>query len=234
MPAMTTTADPREEETGLSLSELMMLPVILLWMTFQVFARHVAKLKELRRTRPLPRTWREHWPNLRKAEWHIQELTASGVAQILVRQELDLSNLFMNPDPPEAFGAMPASAWEMHRRFEAIARFHADPERYIRRAAWRILGHNGEPDPFGRADPRPPAAVVVIVITNFLPPRFSRLHVAPGHAPHPAQPIRAPPWLVQRFQLLNSQAYRPGERSPTPCFQSASPLRSLDVQRSTS
>jgi len=55
MPAMTTTTEtPREQETGLSPTELMMLPVILKWMTFQVFAWHLVKLKELRRTRLLP------------------------------------------------------------------------------------------------------------------------------------------------------------------------------------
>ena len=198
MPAMTTTADPREAETGLSLKELMMLPVILLWMTFQVFARHVVTLKEMRRTRPLPINWQEHYERLRTVEWRIRGLTASGVAQILSGEELDLCQLFTDPDPPEEFGQMPASAWEMHRRFEAIARFYADPERYIRRAAERITTRDGEIDPLGRADPRPPTAVVVIVIviTNFSPSAVSRLHVAPRHASHPAQPIRAPPWLA--------------------------------------
>jgi hypothetical protein len=33
---------------------------------------------------------------------------------------------------------IPKSAWEAHRRMEAIARFHADPEIFIRRQAQRI------------------------------------------------------------------------------------------------
>ena len=206
MPAMTTTADPREEETGLSLQELMMLPVILLWMTFQVFAQHVVKLKQMRRTKPLPASWREHWPNLRLAEWHIRSLTCFGIEALLAGHELDVHELPMVFDPPEEFGAMPASAWEMHRRFEAIARFYADPERYIRRAAERILARDGEIDPLGRADPRPAAAVVVIVvivITNFSPSAVSRLPVALRHASHPAQPIRAPPWLGATSKRAN-------------------------------
>jgi len=212
MPAMTTTADPREQETGLSLTELMMLPVILLWLTFQAFAQHVVKLKELRRTRPMPMSWKEHWANLRLAEWHIRELTASGIEQIFSGKELDLHQLVMDPDPPEGFGQMPASAWEMHRRLEAIARFHADPERHIRRAAQRIIARDGEPDPLGRAQPRPPAAVVVIVIViSFAPSRLSRLYFAKRHAPHSAQPIRAPPW--PRNNLENSAPLNPPTRS---------------------
>jgi hypothetical protein len=190
MPAMTTTTSTCEHETGLSLSELMMLPVILLWLTFQAFAQHVVKLKQLRRTRPLPKSWREHWANLRLAEWHIRELTASGVEQICSGKELDLHQLSMDPDPLEDFGQMPASAWEMHRRFEAIAGFHADPERYIRRAARRIAVRDGERDPLGRANPPPPppppppvvVMVVLMVVVVFLS--------ATGFF---AQRIRAPP-----------------------------------------
>jgi hypothetical protein len=186
-----------EPETGLSLKELMLLPVILLWLTFQVFARHVVTLKQMRRTRPLPINWREHYERLRIVEWRIRELTTSGVEQILSGRELDLTDLWGKPDPPEDFGAMPASAWEMHRRFEAIARVHADPERYIRRAAERILAREGGRDLLGRADPRPPAAVVVIV-TSFAPSRLSL-----PHAPHQAQRIRAPPLACQKFRNRN-------------------------------
>jgi hypothetical protein len=189
MPAMTTTADPREEDHGLSLTELMMLPVILLWLTFQAFAQQVVKLKELRRTRPMPINWQAHWANLRLAEWHIRELTASGIEQIVSGKELDLRQLVMDIDPPEEFGQMPASALEMHRRFEAIARFHADPERHIRRAAQRIAARDGEPDPLGRLDPRspplpPPLVVVVVVVVSSV---FSATSSS-------AQRIRAPPW----------------------------------------
>jgi hypothetical protein len=187
---MNASAITSEQETGLSLSELMMLPVILLWLTFQAFAQHVVKLKELRRTRPLPKTWREHWPNLRLAEWHIRELTASGIEQICSGKDLDLHQLSMDPDPPEDFGLEPASALEMHRRFEAIARFHADPERYIRRAAQRITARDGEINPLGRANPRPspppPPLVVVVVVVMVVVVFLS----ATGFSP---QRIRAPP-----------------------------------------
>ena len=189
---MNASAITSEKETGLSLTELMMLPVILVWLTFQAFAQHVAKLKEKRRTKPLPINWQEHWPNLRQAEWHIRQLTASGVEQIFSGHDLDLHQLVMDPDPPEDFGQMPASAWEMHRRFEAIARFHADPERYIRRAAERIAARDGQIDPLSRTQPRPlpppPPLVVVVVVVMVVV--VSSVLSATGSS---AQRIRAPP-----------------------------------------
>jgi hypothetical protein len=192
---MTAATSPCEQETGFSLKELIMLPVILLWLTLQAFAQHAVKLKELRRTRPMPRNWQEHWSNLRLAEWHVQELTASGIAQLLSGGELDLGQLSMIPDPPGAFGQMPASAWEMHRRFEAIARFHAEPERYIRRAARRVIAREGKIDPLGRIEPRPATTAAAAITAAgggdggggglFLPA-----------ASFSAQHIRAPPWLA--------------------------------------
>ena len=193
---MNAATTPCEQETGLSLKELMMLPVILLWLTFQVFARHVATLKEMRRTKPMPINWREHWPNLRLAEWHIRSLTSFGIKALLAGQELDLQDLPMVLDPPEDhYAPMPGSALEMHRRFEAAARFHADPERYIRRAAERITAREGEIDPLGRTirpppPPSPPLVVVlVVVVVVFLPT-----------AGFSAQRIRAPPWLAGNSQ----------------------------------
>jgi hypothetical protein len=181
------------ESIRLDLSQLWMLPILLLSVIFSVFADYADKLKEKRRTRPLPKTWKEHWPNLRQAEWHIRELTASGIEQILSGKDLDLHQLSMDPDPPEDFGAMPASACEMHRRFEAIARFHADPEKHIRRAAQRILARDGEIDPLGRASPRPPPPpppplVVVVVVAMVVV--VSSVFSATGFS---AQRIRAPP-----------------------------------------
>jgi hypothetical protein len=81
----------------------------------------------------------------------------------------------------------------MHRRFEAIARFHADPERYIRRAAERVLARDGELDPLGRANPRPPSPLsplVVVVVVVAMVVVVSSVFSATGFS---AQRIRAPP-----------------------------------------
>jgi hypothetical protein len=123
-----------------------MLPLLLLAHFLAIFADYADKLKALRRTRPLPDTWPEHIPNLLLAEWHIRSLTASGVEVLLAGGELDLLNLVMVPEPPpDVHAPAPLSALDVHRRFEAVARFHADPERYIRRQAARIAAARAAP-----------------------------------------------------------------------------------------
>jgi hypothetical protein len=141
------------------------------------------------------------------AEWHIRSLTAFGIEALLSGQELDVHELAMVPDPPEDFGAMPASALEMHRRFEAIARFHADPERYIRRAAKRIIARDGEPDPLGRSNPPPPPPPVVVVVVVMVVTAFSS---AAGFS---AQRIRAPPGLNSSSELSTPRRTAP-ENAP--------------------
>jgi hypothetical protein len=85
------------EGVSLDLSHLWMLPILLLSVMAAIFADYADKLKEKRRTKPLPKSWKEHWANLRLAEWHIRELTTSGVEQIFSDQNLDLHQLVMDP-----------------------------------------------------------------------------------------------------------------------------------------
>ena len=124
---------------GFSMSDLWMLPLLLLVMIFEKFGRHLTSLKAMRRTRPFRKDWRSFYPDLRQCEWAIHWLCFEGARQIILGGDLDLAAIGLDPEPPEDFQpAMPRSALSMHKRFEDIARFHADPERRIRRHAMRL------------------------------------------------------------------------------------------------
>jgi hypothetical protein len=124
---------------GLAWSDLWMLPILLLALIFDKFRRHLARLKDMRRTRPMPKDWRSFYPDLRRSEWAIHWFCFEGARQIILGQDLDLSALSLDPEPPEDFQpSMPRTAIAMHLRLQDIARFHADPERWIRRHAERI------------------------------------------------------------------------------------------------
>src|SRR5262249_58740800 len=65
-------------------------------------------------------------------------LKAEGARRILAGEPLDLASLMIGMPPQDLLWNPPRSAIAMHLRFEAIARFHADPEAAIRRYAARI------------------------------------------------------------------------------------------------
>jgi hypothetical protein len=132
---------------GLAWSELWLLPILLLQLIFQKFAQRLADLKQMRRTRPMPKDWQDFYPDLRKVEWAIRMLCFEGARQILFGEELDLTAIAFDPEPPDTFQPlMPRSALAMHRRIEDTTRFHADPERYIRRHATRVRNRTCDRD----------------------------------------------------------------------------------------
>ena len=99
----------------------------------------IAKLKRIRRTTKFKPSWRDHWPDLRQCEWMRDQILASGAAQLLAGQELDLEAFIPSTEPPADYGGpCPKTPFEMNRRFLAIARFNADPEPAIRAHAKRI------------------------------------------------------------------------------------------------
>jgi hypothetical protein len=99
----------------------------------------IAKLKRIRRTTKFKPRWRDHWPDLRQCEWMRDQILASGAAQLLAGQELDLEAFIPSTEPPADYGGpCPKTPFEMNRRFLAIARFNADPEPAIRAHAKRI------------------------------------------------------------------------------------------------
>ena len=93
----------------------------------------IAKLKRIRRTTKFKPNWRDHWPDLRQCEWMRDQILASGAAQLLAGQDLDLDAFIPSTEPPADYGGpCPKTPFEMNRRFLAMARFNADPEPAIR------------------------------------------------------------------------------------------------------
>ena len=108
MPAMAYALETRTEERpataeGFAFSGLWMLPILLLALIFDKFRRHLARLKDMRRTRPLPKDWRSFYPDLRRSEWAIHWFCFEGARRIILGQDLDLSALSLDPEPPDSF-----------------------------------------------------------------------------------------------------------------------------------
>jgi hypothetical protein len=193
------------QAAGIAVSDLWLIPLLLLALMVDRFARHLGKLKAMRRTRPLPRDWQGFYPGLRRCEWAIHSLTVDGVRQILLGEDLDLAALSNDPEPPDDFQpAMPRSALSMHRRMEDIARFHADPERFIRRHAARIAARDDDDD-FRRPHPAIPAATTIFRIPRPASTTTTIFQNAASDGPI-AAPIRGPPWLIPTADCLRPTA----------------------------
>jgi hypothetical protein len=135
-----------------------MMPLLLMQVICQLFSQHLTKLKEMRRSRPLPKDWRAVYPLLREAEWPVHVLMSEGARRLLAGDPLDLHAVPFEPEPPATFQPpFPSSAVAMHQRIEATARFNARPESYVRRHAARIgtRGAESESDESGPASPNP-------------------------------------------------------------------------------
>jgi hypothetical protein len=182
MPAMTHAALIAEKKDSLQLSELVLLPFALMLALFRCFfGEKLQWARRQRRSRPMPTNWRQHYDRLRLAEWSVVELTRAGLAQLLSGKPLDLEGI-ETADPPEDWVCpMPASAFAMHRRIEAVLAFNADPEGRIRRLA-------------RRAARRAAAIAAVAVVASAFPSLAAPAAVAAVvAAPAIAPRIRAPP-----------------------------------------
>jgi hypothetical protein len=180
MPAMTHAALIPEEKRSFDLSELVLLPFALMLALFRCFfGEKLQWARRQRRSRPMPTNWRQHYDQLRLAEWSVAELTRAGLAQLLSGKPLDLEGL-ETADPPEDWVCpMPASAFAMHRRIEAVLAFNADPEGRIRRLARRAVRR---------------AAAIAAAVASTAPPSVAPATVAAVvAAPAIAPRIRAPP-----------------------------------------
>jgi hypothetical protein len=134
-----THADPiAQDDIHLEPSQLWMLPILLLQMMAAVFLGHAARLKRLRRRPPRTNKWTTCYWDLRLCEWSIEVVLAEGARRLLAGNPIDLDSIRIPPPPETWLPAMPRSARDMSLRFEATARFHADPESFIRRHAARI------------------------------------------------------------------------------------------------
>jgi hypothetical protein len=165
-------AESADETASLSLAaaQFWMLPLLLLQVICELFSRHLAELKAMRRTRPLPTAWRTHLSALREAEWPIAVLKAEGARQLLAGLPLRLAGIAC-PEPPQDFQpTLPESALAFHRRLEAIVRFNADPEAHVRRHAARIaMRQRLEPRPRPRQRPRLEFSSLPVVVAVVVP-----------------------------------------------------------------
>jgi hypothetical protein len=174
----------KDTTDGFAISDLWLLPFLLLAQMLARFCQNLVQLKVMRRTRPMPKDWQCFYPGLRQSEWAVRRLCHEGARRIILGEDLDLNALSYDPDPPEDFQPpMPHSALAMHRRLEDIARFHADPERFIRRHAERVRRRAGD------GDHRPQDAVLSLLSPFFFFPHA----VFQGQASPAGLRIRAPP-----------------------------------------
>jgi hypothetical protein len=135
------TCADRTEQDGLSLelSQLWMLPVLLLQMICSYFSGEKAALKRLRTKSLDLDKLHAHSRDLRRCEWDIRVILAEGARRLLAREPINLPAIPIPPMPEGWAASPPSSARAMSLRFEHVAAFHADPERFIRRNALRIL-----------------------------------------------------------------------------------------------
>jgi hypothetical protein len=178
-----------EEETRPSLIELALTPLVLLCLWLQRFARWTVTLKQARKAQLANCIPAEHWPGLRKCEWLMAQTLAGGARQLLAGEDLDFDAILAVEEPPEHYGGpCPRDAWEMNRRFAALAAFHADPASAVRRHAARIIAREGARDPFGN---------VTAPATEAPDDPCVRIDPYPLSPPirviAPAQRVRAPP-----------------------------------------
>ena len=119
--------------------------VVLLQTVFLVFTNLRCQLAVQRRAHRLPKDWQVHYERLRQAEWPVAFILSEAARQLLQGYDLDLRAI---PDPGDAPGwfqpPMPRTALAMHQRIDALARFNAEPERYVRRHAQRIASLNAK------------------------------------------------------------------------------------------
>lgn len=187
-----------EAAHGFDLSQLWLMPLLVLAHILAVFAGHADKLKAMRRrVKAMPEAWRDLIPGLLIAEWHIRSLTASGIEILLSGEELDIRDLIHQEAMPPGYQLpTPKSAWEAHRRMEAIARFHADPETFIRRQAQRLAQHIAQA---GRVQATDPATTIFPPHTTTATTILSASRFAGEQQPRPT--IRGPPRLDRALKI---------------------------------
>jgi len=99
---------------------------------------HIANLKRIRATTVFKPRWTDSWADLRRLEWHRDQMLAQGAALLLAGKTLNDADAVLT-EPPEHYGGpCPATPFQMQRRFLAITAWLKDPEAHIRRHASRI------------------------------------------------------------------------------------------------
>jgi hypothetical protein len=164
-----------EERRSFDLSELVLLPFALMLALFRCFfGEKLQWARRQRRSRPMPTNWRQHYAELRFAEWSVVELTRTGLARLLAGKPLDLEGIETTDPPEDWICPMPTSAFAMHRRIEAVLAFNADPEGRIRSLARRAVRRTAAVAVVASTDPPPvaPATAAAVVAAPAIAPRI--------------------------------------------------------------
>jgi hypothetical protein len=215
------TAEHHEEDDLPGWLQLVLSPCLLVEIIRQLFADQGETLRQKRRIHEFPSDWQDLLPDLQNAEWPIFALKAEGARRILNNEPLDLDRIAITAPPPNQLWIPPTSAQQMHLRILAMNRFHADPERFIRRHAARIR----------RAAEQGAAAAAAITIR---PRNVWRRTAALASQPAPARAaaavtttslvsathrraglrVRAPPWADRPCSPLSIPSLRSSGIAP--------------------
>jgi hypothetical protein len=127
---------------GFDLSLLWLWPILLFRALCDAFAKDVQKLKAMRRAtfkRPGPDDWAMHVERLREAEWLSRAYLARHASSLLAGEPVDPSDALVPGMPDDWRRPAPRTVEALLQRFEALTRLHANPMRYIRRLAQRLI-----------------------------------------------------------------------------------------------
>jgi len=117
-------------------------PLTLLVAWLVSLLQQIARLKRIRATTVFKLHWTQSWDDLRRLEWHRDQMLAQGAALLLSGKTLNDADAVLTDPPADYGGPRPTTPFQMQRRFLAIADFLKDPEGHIRRHAARIARHS--------------------------------------------------------------------------------------------
>jgi len=128
----------QHEHRNNATSPLWLAPLTLLIAWLVSLLNQITRLKRIRATTVFKPHWTNSWDDLRRLEWHRDQMLAQGAALLLSGKTLDDADAVLT-DPPEHYGGpRPSTPFQMQRRFLAITAWLKDPEAMIRRHAARI------------------------------------------------------------------------------------------------
>jgi hypothetical protein len=119
--------DKTAEGSHALLSQLWLLPLLLLQAIFEVFSSHAQKLKQSRKeTDPQVPDWPTHVEDLRTAEWMARWLVARNALKLMAGETIDLTDCMAPLPPGDWRSSEPRSVKALLARFEILTRCHAD------------------------------------------------------------------------------------------------------------
>ena len=184
---MSNASEHEEEEDDMpGWLQLVLFPLLLVAYIRQLFAEQAEQLRHTRRTRPPLARWDDHLEGLRQSEQLIAAITAEGARRILNGEDLDLDHLSIYAPDDNQPWIVPSSYQQVYLRILAQTRFHADPEFFIYRHAFRIARRMA----VGAVG----AMRVVAIARHSAPPGRATATTLSVTRTRAGMRVRAPPW----------------------------------------